>query len=323
VRLGVEGDIFMKEKELKILLDRDVNIAAVKQTFSKQIDTLVDMVNYGSYLILRAFDSSKKRLEDAIVIGVLLKQVTSMVDGIEVLASQGIVNPAYLQVRSAFEASLYIDWILKSESTKKAEYYYISNLRNTKLWTLRYLKGTKENLDYLELMSDIRDKIKPSSQTKEQEEKAKKQVADIDRVLNQDGYREINTLFEKRRSKTTGLDVHWYQLLGIASIKKLAETVGRLSEYVVYYSKGSEFTHTTSYRQHIMFNKRKVTFEPIRHLENMHSVLQAGIGICLSSYFSIINHYRYGESRAFIMKYKTDWQDAFLNMPTITYKLDN
>ena len=141
----------MREKELKLIIDRGKNKEEARRIFSKKIEVIVDLVNYGSNLVVRAYDSSKRKLEDAIVIGVLLKQVISMVDAAEILASQGAPNPAYLQARSAFEASLYIDWILLNESEKKAAYYYVSNLRNIKLWTLRYLPGTQENVYFQKL----------------------------------------------------------------------------------------------------------------------------------------------------------------------------
>ena len=75
----------MKEKELEKLLYREKSGIETSQIFSKQIEALIDMVNYGSNLIARAYDSSNKGLEDIIVIAVLLKQVVSMLDAIEVL----------------------------------------------------------------------------------------------------------------------------------------------------------------------------------------------------------------------------------------------
>ena len=309
----------MKEKEFKLIIDREKHKIEARQTFSEQIEVIVDLVNYGSNLIVRAYDSSKKQLEDVIVLGVLLKHIVSMADSIEILASHGATQAAYLQVRSAFEASLYIDWILKSESEKKAKYYYVSNLRNIRLWTLRYLKGTQENIYFSEVIADLKKYTEPSVINKEDEEEAKHQVKEINRILSQEGYREINNEFERRRIKRTGADAYWYKPLGIESIMKLAEAVGRLSEYVLYYSRGSELAHTTSYRDHIKFGKGRITFEPVRHLEDMHTLLQSTIGVSLHSYSSIIKHYRYGERKSFSKKYTADWQRAFLNIPSVSY----
>jgi len=96
----------MKEKEFTLLLDRKKHEADVRQHFAGHIDLLIDLANYGSNLIPRAYDSSGKKLEDIIVIGILLKQVVSMIDAVEVLISKGAVSPANLQARAAFEATL-------------------------------------------------------------------------------------------------------------------------------------------------------------------------------------------------------------------------
>ena len=93
----------MKEKEFKRIIDREKHRREATQVFSKQIEVIVDLVNYGSNLLVRSYDSSKKRLEDSIVIGVLLKQVISMVDAIETLASSGSPQIGHLQfARSSF-----------------------------------------------------------------------------------------------------------------------------------------------------------------------------------------------------------------------------
>ena len=309
----------MREKELKLIIDREKSKEAAKRIFSKQIEVIVDLVNYGSNLVVRAYESSKKKLEDAIVIGVLLKQVISMVDAAEILASQGAPQPAYLQGRSAFETSLYIEWILLSESEKKAKYYYVSNLRNIRLWTLRYLPGTQENVYFSKMMSGLEEYMKPRLVTKEEEKEAKHQVTEIDRILSQDGYREINGEFEKLRSKKTGAEAYWYKPFGIESIMKIAEDVGRLHEYFIYYSRGSELAHATSYRDQVKFKKGRIVFEPVRKLEDMHALLQSVMVVCLSSYLSIINHYRYGERKSLARKYKADWQKAFRNIPSVSY----
>jgi hypothetical protein len=313
----------MKEKELESILYREKSKIEARQIFSKQIETLIDMVNFGSNLIVRAYDSSKKGREDAIVIGVLLKHVLSMVDAIQTLVSNGITNPAFLQLRSAFKASLFIDWILKSDSKKKADYYYVSNLRGIKLWTLRYLHGTKENINYSQYMAEIKDYLEPQVLTLEQEADAKAQVTDIDRVLNQEGFKEINSELEKKIFKKTGIDISWYQLLGIGSIMKIAQELNRLTEYSLYYSRGSEFMHIASYRDHIQFKKSRVLFKPIRHLDDMNSILQGAMSVCFTSFISIINHYRYGERKNLGLKYKNDWGEVFQNIPIITSKADN
>ncbi len=310
----------MREKELKSIIDREKHKGDARQVFSKQIDLLVDLVNYGSNLIVRAYDSSAKKLKDMIVIIVLLKQVVLMVDAIEILVSNGSGEVGKLQVRTAFEASLFIDWILKEESEKKAKYYYISNLRKQKLWTLRYIKGTTENELFLKSISDLLEYMEPGTTYDEDVKEAERQAQEIADLLEKGEWKEINEDFNKIQRRRTGYEPHWYEPLGTSSIKKLAEEVGRLSEYILFYTTGSEFAHTASYTEHAIISKGQIRIEPIRQLRGAHSILQNIIIVTLSSYQSVLRHYRHGELSVFGKKYVTEWRNAYQNIPNVTYK---
>lgn len=310
----------MKVKELKGILDRERHKGDARKIYSKQIELLVDLANYGSNLIVRAFDSSKKRLEDVIVICVLLKQLVSMLDAVEVLVSHGIIHPANLQTRCAFEASLYIDFILAGDSEQKARYYYVANLRNKKLWESRYMRGSEERKAFSHVFEYLDGYIAPENPKLIAE--MKKEIEDIERVLKQDNFIVINETYEKMRIKKTGEEAFWYKAYGMKSLRQIAEIVGRLPEYEIFYPAGSEVTHSTSYREHVRFHDGMITFEPIRQLEGADSVMQNIIGIALSSYQSILKHYRYGELSHFKRKYIKDWRNGFQNITHVSYSAE-
>jgi hypothetical protein len=308
----------MRESEFKPILDRDKHERDVKQYFSKHIDLLVDLANYGSNLIPRVYDSSNKKLEDIVIIGVLLKQVVSMIDAVEILISKGAVGPANLQARAAFESSIYIDWILMNESEKKAKYYYVSNLRTQRLWALRLKAGTPEREVFSRTFQYLEKHLKATS-LENIEEQATEALSKIDSLLTRNGWKEINLEFDRRKDKKTGAERYWYRMLGITSIRQLAEQVGRLGEYDLFYSRSSEVMHATSYRDHIQFDKGIVFFEPIRQLKDMHNLLRFITSVALSTYMSVLKHYRCGELSHFTRKYVRDWRGAFLNIPTVSY----
>ncbi len=263
----------MKEKEFKLIIDRKRQEDDVREHFSRHIELLIDLVNYGSNLVPRAYDSSKKKREDIMVILVLLKQVISMVDAVEVLVSKGAVTQASLQARAAFEASLYIDWILRDDAIKKAKYYYVSNLRSQRLWALRFKTGTQEQETFSKQFEDIEEHLKLDDLS-ELQKKAEEELDRVETFLNRPAWIEINNEFEKRKNKKTGAEVYWYKLLGVNSIRKLAGEVGRLGEYDLFYSRSSEVTHTASYKDHVQFVKGTVVFEPIRQLKDIQFVLR-------------------------------------------------
>ncbi len=308
----------MKEKEFKLIIDRERQENDVRKYFSKHIELLIDLVNYGSNLVPRAFDSSEKKLADITVILVLLKQVISMVDAVEVLVSKGAVTQASLQARAAFEASLYIDWMLGDDAIKKAKYYYISNLRSQRLWALRFKTGTQEQETFSKQFEDIEKHLKFDDLSKLQKE-AEEELNRVETFLNRPAWIQINGEFEKNKNKKTGAEIYWYKLLGIKSIRMLAREVGRLGEYDLFYSRSSEVTHTASYKDHVRFGSGTVVFEPIRQLRDIQFVLKFTTITTIATYKSVLKHYRYGELDSFGHKYKSDWRDAFLNIPPVSY----
>lgn len=309
----------MRESEFKKILDREKHKTDVQKYFSSQITVLTDMVNYGTWLIPRAYDSSQKKLEDVIVIAVLFKQVVTMIDTVEILVSNGAVYPAFLQARAALEASLYIDWILKEKAEKKAIYYYVSNLRNKRLWALRMMEGTTEQQEFTIEVADLVPYMNFKNSNVQQI--AQEQSKEIDRILSQDNFKPINDEFEllKRKRKR---EPYWYQpLLKPISLKRIAKDVERVSQYIYIYETGSKITHAASYRHQIKFSKGgEITFEPIRNLNEIDTMLRISMRVALDTYKSIISKYRHGELQNFIKKYKNDWRQSFLNMPSVEYK---
>jgi hypothetical protein len=74
-------EIKIGENEFRQLLEREKALAGVAHAFFPQIQTLRDIVNYGTNLIPRAHGSSDKELSSIIVIGTLLRQIVAMLGG--------------------------------------------------------------------------------------------------------------------------------------------------------------------------------------------------------------------------------------------------
>ncbi|MBW2647486.1 MAG: hypothetical protein JRE23_15180 [Deltaproteobacteria bacterium] len=142
----------MDEKEYQALIDRDTSVAQLNENFSEILEVLRDVVNYGSNLVPRCFVSSKRTLEDAIVLGVLVRQAIAMFDAIEILLSNAAVYPCHLQTRAIFEVSLYLEWVLQKDTEKRAKYFYVANVRQERVWAMRTQTGSSENVSYGKVM---------------------------------------------------------------------------------------------------------------------------------------------------------------------------
>ena len=314
----------MKEGEFKKLLDRGKNIADAKQCFSDYIELLIDIVDYGNWLLPRAYDSSNKKLVDAIVIGVLLKQVIAMTDSVAILISNGTAYPASLSIRTALEASLYLDWILKGDSEKKVNYYYVSNLRDYRLWALRIIKGTPEEQKFSNDIQDLTTYFENFNKPDIQE-MTKKQLSAVERILDLGNFKIINLELEELYKKLKR-ELNWYHtLVKPPNLKQISKEVGRYPEYGFIYSSGSKTTHTSDDGDHIHFSinntkNTKVIFEPIRSLKEIDSTICYGAGIAIETYMSIIKYYRKGELSNFVQKYKNDWQRTYLSVTNVENK---
>src|SRR6185437_6967204 len=98
--------IKVREQAHPAIMDRETINADAEQHLKPWLDVISDMVNYGTNLIIRCVNSSDRKTKDRIVLTILLRQAVAMLDGIEVLLSQGCTHVANLQVRALFEAAV-------------------------------------------------------------------------------------------------------------------------------------------------------------------------------------------------------------------------
>lgn len=306
----------MQEMPHSAILNREEAQAVVDQHFSQQTALLRDLTNYGSNLIIRAYDSSPKKMAEVVVCGVLLKQVVAMVDAVEVLLSAGCGHASFLPARTAFEASIYIDWIFNSDSERRATRYVVANYRDERLWTSRAIPGTAEEISYKKIAQMLNVDVHADRPTLVGDAGA--HLNEIDRVLTQADLAPINQEFIAARRKRPR-DPEWYELDGVRSIRQLAEKVGRLPEYEFFYSRGSQVAHTGTYKDHILFSDGQIRFKPIRHLSDVNMLLNFIVSICVGTYMKTLERYRPGETTAFANKYLADWRDPFMNAVPVKY----
>lgn len=278
----------MRERPHLAILNRQEPIAVAEQHFSKQIELLRDIADYGSNLIIRAFNSSPKKMAEVIVCGVLLKQIVAMVDAVEVLLSSGCGHAAFLPARTAFEASIYLDWILTADSEHRATRYLVGNYRDERLWAAKAIPGTTEEIAFTSIAKTLGLDIHSARPTLASDATA--HLAEVNRILAQPELQAIDQEFAaaKEKNKKRKRDPEWYELDGLTSIRQVADRVGRLAEYEFFYSKGSQVTHTGSYKDHIRFADGQVRFKPIRHLADINMLLNYIVSLSIGTYKKVI-----------------------------------
>ncbi|MCF7821444.1 MAG: DUF5677 domain-containing protein [Mariprofundaceae bacterium] len=297
------------------ILDRKESEKLINEHFSDQVKLLREMVNYGTNLIVRVYESSKHELADAILCGVLLKQIVTMVDAVETLISSGAIHAAQLPARAAFEASLYLEWMLFSDLENKARYYYVSNLRQERTWALRCSKGSPEHQSFSEVTASLG--IDYLSDEPSLVTDSVKNLENINSILAQPEFSQIDQELERIKTKRKRGEPNWYVPLGIRSIRDMAKQLQRLPEYQLFYSKGSEVTHSAAYKDHLHIGSEQLKFKPIRSLEGVDILLSFTYSITIGCYDMTLKYYRPKEVLRFYKHYMQEWRDPFLNIKKV------
>jgi hypothetical protein len=264
--------------------------------------------------------SSDRKLADAIILATLLRQAVAMLDGIEILLSNGAVYAANLQMRALFEASVYIDWIQLSDTEIRAAYYYVHNLRRMRTWARRSQPGSPEWQEFRSVVNDfgisVRDEVRDSDKTK---------LSEIDQALSTPKYVAINNEFDEHR-RGRRHDPAWYVPLvgkGKGNLGTLSKAVNRESQYRLLYSATSEVMHASNYGHHVKFATGKLTLLPIRYLEGFDMALSFSLSTAIHTYRQVLGRYRPDELSNFARKYVESWRKEFRNMPKVQYRLED
>jgi len=206
----------------KGILDRHETVEHIKQYFQDTIDLLREIVDYGTHLIMRCHTTTQnKDLTAAIVLGILLKHAVAMLDAVEILVSQGAIFSAHLPARGLFETYLFINWILKEDTDRRAKQYYVWHLRKELKWAKRGVAGSEEQKAFFSAVDAFAKVF--SEKVAICNDETQEDIASFERLLNSDHYREINDEFEKMKNKKTGLDVEWFRPWGPKNRYKMDE----------------------------------------------------------------------------------------------------
>ena len=305
----------MASEPHNILLDRDLYAVFIKENFSETTDLLEELVNYGSNLIPRCFESSEKKLHDTVIILNFLKQAVALLDSIHILASRGSTAPCFLCLRSLFEISTYLEWIFEKDTEKRGSLYFVWDLRRKLRWTLSIKPGTREHEAHKQHMSDAGvAAIPPGVDAK----LVDAQIALLNAKLSVPECASINQEFERIKSGLT--DKEWYAPAGVSKFREMAKAVKREGEYKVLYSSFSAITHGLALDQQIRFSKGRVIFEPIRNMIKLDEIFRHTLNFALRIYRSTLTHYRPGEVENLDRKYLGEWRERFLSVKSVEYK---
>ena len=211
----------------KGILDREYANEAAKH-FQESLALISDLLDYGTFLVPRAFVSSPRDLKATCLIFVQLRQFLVHLDGTTILAAAGNCSTATLQLRSLLETAHTLEWVLAADTDAKVNHLYVANLRRRRQTNALAISGSPEALRRADDAKRLT--LLPPGQLKEIVD----EVHRTDALLAQSPFNAIDAKFQQFYA-SHGYDQPWYEVYGKpstpkVSIRKISEEIGRLEE---------------------------------------------------------------------------------------------
>jgi hypothetical protein len=297
------------------MLDRQHARAEVERAYGQHLNLLKEIIDYGTHLLLRLWKSSDGATADAVIIGALLRNVLRGLDTAHICIEHGQQDGAQIAIRSALEASWGTSWVIQENTQRRAGQYFVSYLRQQRLWALRVTPDTAEHAAFVRGIETEFDPLRMKGSEKYEPTRLTPETVAV--LLDLDEFRDINLTFERSKAARRGAEPMWYQPGGPRSIAEMAAAVGKTAQYRVFYHGFSASAHGSALREALDFSRPgKIIFEPIRGFDRIGQCVSLVASIALDTYRQLLRFYRPEEVQQFSKRYVERWRSRYTKIPT-------
>jgi hypothetical protein len=278
--------------------------------FSDQI--LTELVNYSTNVLVRCERSSSGGIDESVAVFSTFRAAISIADSIQVLLSQGCIEPSNIILRSLFEHLLNLEYLLEDNAafSKRSLSWSAFRLYDRIRYLEQLIPESKSGKQFLELKDS--DTIAKDVSFVEEAEDAERKIKRYQSVLNKPHFEEIVKEYKLGR-KVVGKNRtvkfrFWYQMFGgPQNIREMAIRLNRGAIYSLLYSGWSRFTHGTEKLPYRIVNGEPV-FAPLRFPENFGEVVSLTTTFMTAMIYSLHQMYR-PEDRAWAHWYQEEIAD--------------
>lgn len=223
------------------ILNRDLAIVESKALFDEYSAYLEELCNFASNALVRCEKSLKGIKGTPATLIFLYFHIIQMSDGVQVLCSRASYDTAVLLLRSLWEATLSVEFIVESDFEKRSTAWlascYLKRKRSDEL--LRSIDGKKSKF---ELMQE-NDKVHRDTKfTLPDQMQLAKQLEQYDKMFEKQKFQEALELLGKNRGNKKVKK--WYAIDGGPNnLKELADHLEHPIEYEKIYKAFSDVSH--------------------------------------------------------------------------------
>lgn len=247
--------------------------------YRRQLASFAGFLGDYNRFLVRVVDAAHAAMADGrgfhTTVLMLARHVVSSLDGVAVLVAQGCAEASAPLLRSAFEGTLGVGYILKDDHDRRGLAYQVAHVhRKLKLYrradaTDQLGKGLRAELagqSYAHVLSHVPFDLKG-------------RVARLEGVLREPQFVPVEEAWVARKAGTDGRpkdsDPSWYSLFGgPRGVSGLARELGQLTLYWLLYKKWSDVVHAGSGMDNVTVNAAgEHLIRPIRHPGELQTVV--------------------------------------------------
>lgn len=277
----------MPTEPLQRLLDRDFQRVAVHPLIQVACPLLREIVNYGTNVFGRCeTDTKYARVADIpgeghLAILLLYLHIVEMIDAIEVMLAQSVAVPSLLQLRSAFEAFLQLEWILQEDTLQRVYAYLVYDFRNRLKLYQSLDPSSAEGKQHKAIIT--KDRWASSMPFPHVPELAAR-IQNLEALLTEPHFATVNAVYDAK--------LPWYGLFGgPRNIEQLANALELPLWYEILYRESSHTTHAL----YLARNLRGKNIRVVRDPSEIPNVTGMAVHVGVYATESMLNFYRPGE----------------------------
>ncbi len=277
----------MSTKPILGLLNREVALKLCERDRNAMSDILSEVANKGTEILSKCSVLPIK-IPESYEILLFYRHILEILDAVEVQIANSVIDPIIIQLRSAFEALLSMDYIAETDTARRANaFFYFQQLERIKFLKM-YQPHSKERKAIIsDLKKRNKEYIKHIKLTEFPD--AEQKIHEIETILEKPEFvviaREIEQIKQKAIASGRTIKPRWYSVFSkCTSIEILARHLGRIAEYEFLYRPWSKVAHSENVLSYVeITSKGEECFRCLRNAENLYEYFIFALNIFFDS----------------------------------------
>lgn len=277
--------------EAERLLDRDLSTALSAELREQGSGALRRLVDYSLEAFQRCSVSARAGDEQ---VGVLLPHyhLIEMLDAVEVLLGASAVAPSALQLRSAFEALLSLEWVCREDTSRRGAAYVVTEIHARIARLEGFDGGTGRGK---QLAATFRKDPLGNEITLPKFDSAQP-VSALNDLLMEPHLKEAASEFNRLKSTRGGRPRHYELWSGPGSVEQLAGELGYGAIYELFYRPWSARMHARDMRYQLSELEGQSALRPLRSPDQMQEHYFYALMFGQQGTRTLLTHYRPGRA---------------------------